>query len=105
MNSVLALIAGAILPLAFAPFNWFPIAFVSPAILLAVWLRSRPLVAWWRGWLFGFGFFGAGASWVYVSIHHFGNANVPLAVLITVLFVFCTGFIYCFPRALLFLIF
>ncbi|WP_267256486.1 apolipoprotein N-acyltransferase [Coxiella endosymbiont of Ornithodoros maritimus] len=88
MNSVLALITGVILPLAFAPFNWFPIAFISPTILLAVWLRSRPLVAWWRGCLFGFGFFGVGASWIYVSIHHFGNANVPLAVLITVLFVF-----------------
>ena len=88
MNSFLTLIAGAILPQAFAPFNRFPIAFISPAILLAVWLRSRPFLAFWQGSLFGLGFFGVGVSWVYLSIHHFSNHNVLLAIVITILFVF-----------------
>ncbi|QTS83890.1 Apolipoprotein N-acyltransferase [Coxiella endosymbiont of Amblyomma nuttalli] len=75
------------LVLAFSPFGWFPIAFISPAILLAIWLRSRPLQALWQGWIFGVGFFGAGISWVYISIHSFGHTHIPLAVLITILFI------------------
>ena len=86
--TLLAIITGAILALAFPPFGWFPIAFISPVILLAIWLRSGPLQGLWQGWIFGVGFFGVGASWVYISIHSFGNANIPLAVLITVLFIF-----------------
>lgn len=84
----LAIIAGAILVLAFPPFNWFPISFISPVILLAIWLRSRPLQSLWQGWIFGVSFFGIGTSWVYISVHSFSNSNTPLAVLITVLFIF-----------------
>ncbi|AKQ33589.1 apolipoprotein N-acyltransferase [Candidatus Coxiella mudrowiae] len=86
--NLFAILAGALLALAFAPANWFPIAFISPAILLSIWERYTPLQSLWRGWLFGLGFFGIGTSWIYVSIHKFGNANVPLAVLITILFIF-----------------
>ncbi|MFW0094613.1 MAG: apolipoprotein N-acyltransferase [Coxiella endosymbiont of Haemaphysalis qinghaiensis] len=86
--NLLAILSGALLPLAFAPANWVPIVFISPAILLAIWLHSTPVQSLWRGWLFGLGFFGTGTSWVYVSIHQFGNASTPLAVLITILFIF-----------------
>lgn len=88
LSTLLAIIAGAILVLAFPPFSWFPIAFISPVILLAIWLRSGPLQGLWQGWIFGVSFFGLGTSWVYISIHSFGNANIPLAILITVLFIF-----------------
>lgn len=84
----LAITAGAILVLAFPPFNWFPIASISPVILLAIWLRSRPLQGLWQGWIFGISFFSMGTSWVYISIHSFSNINIPLAVLITILFIF-----------------
>ena len=86
--NLLAILSGALLPLAFAPTNWVPIVFISPAILLAIWLHSTPVQSLWRGWLFGLGFFGIGTSWVYVSIHQFGNASTSLAVLITTLFIF-----------------
>lgn len=86
--TLLAIIAGAILALAFPPFGCFPIAFISPVILLAIWIRSGPLQSLWQGWIFGVGFFGIGASWVYISIHSFSNANITLAVSITVLFIF-----------------
>ncbi|WP_304985322.1 hypothetical protein [Coxiella-like endosymbiont] len=55
------------MPLAFAPANWFPIAFISPEILLAIWKHSNPLQSLWRGWLLGLGFFGIGTSWIYVG--------------------------------------
>lgn len=87
MFSFIAFIAGGILPLAFAPIHWFIIAFISPAILLFILERSTTKQAFWRGWYFGLGFFGVGASWVYISIHHFGNANVVLAGFIALLFI------------------
>ena len=78
------LAAGAALPLAFAPFGLYPVAFASLAALFLAWHRcGTPRLAFLRGWLFGLGSFGAGISWVYES---FGFANVagPLAFALTV---------------------
>ena len=82
-----SLLSGAALPFAFAPYNAYSLAFLSPAILLFIWLRAKPWQAALQGLFFGFGFFGVGISWVYISIHHFGNAPIPLATFITALFV------------------
>ncbi|MFI4954608.1 MAG: apolipoprotein N-acyltransferase [Gammaproteobacteria bacterium] len=83
----ISLLLGALLPLAFAPFNMYPIAILVPGALLLVWGSPNPKQLLWRGWLFGCGFFGIGVSWVYVSIHEHGFAPVWLASLITILFV------------------
>lgn len=88
---LLALIAGTLLPLAFAPFHAYPLAFICPALLLFVWLRSTPWQAFWRGWLFGIGLYAVGASWVYISIHVYGKSPAPLAGLITALFILIMG--------------
>jgi len=93
-GDVLALLAGAALPFAFAPLSWFPLAVISPALLFITWLGATPRRALWRGYLFGLGQFGVGVSWVYVAIHDFGYASVPLAVFLTALFV---AFIALFP--------
>lgn len=84
--AVLALLSGAALTLAFSPFDIYSIAFFAPAILLYIFLSAKPKQAVGFGWLFGFGFFATGSSWVYVSIHQFGNASAPLAGFITLLF-------------------
>jgi len=84
-----ALIAGALLPGAFSPFGIWPLAVVCPAVLLALVLRLEPRAAALRGWFFGAGMFGTGSSWVYVSIHDFGYAPVPLAAALTL--GFCLG--------------
>lgn len=102
----LALLAGAALTLAFAPFHLFPIAILSPALLLGTWLSVTPQRAFRRGFLYGLGFFGTGVYWVYISIHTYGDAPVWLAGIITIgficilaLFSAMTGFIlnYYFP--------
>lgn len=80
-----ALISGALLPLAFAPFNIYSLAFILPAILLFIFLQSNCKQAFFLGWIFGFGFFGTGTSWVYISIHQFGNTSAFLAGFITIL--------------------
>jgi apolipoprotein N-acyltransferase len=90
----LSLIAGSLLPLAFAPFEFYPLAIICPAVLLWLWLHGTTKQAFWRGYLFGLGFFGVGVSWVYISIHQFGGANIALAFFITALMI---GFLALFP--------
>ncbi len=92
----MALLSGASLPLAFAPFDLYPVAYLAPAILFAGWIDARPSRAAWRGFLFGLGMFGIGVSWVYVSLHDYGNMPGPLAGLAVLLFV---AFLASFPAA------
>lgn len=77
------LLLGVMLTFAFAPYEIFPLAVLAPAGLLALWLDTSPRRAFWLGFLFGAGLFGAGVSWVYHSIHVIGEVPVPLAVFIT----------------------
>ena len=84
-----ALVTGALLPLAFAPFGWWPLVILVPLALLALLARLRPAAVALRAWCFGTGMFGTGASWVYVSIHVYGAAPVPLAGALTA--AFCMG--------------
>ena len=81
--------AGATLPLSFAPFELFPVAFVSLAALFLAWRGCRaPRRAFLRGWLFGLGSFGAGMSWIYESFA-FANVGGALAFVLTVGLVGC----------------
>ena len=73
---LLALIAGAAMPLAFAPFNYWWLAGVLPAVQVALWLDCAPRVAAWRGFWFAAGQFGVGTYWLYISIHGFGQAPI-----------------------------
>lgn len=83
---LLALLAGALYIFAFAPFHYDWLAFLAPALLLYCWKDASPKRAFFYGFLFGLTEFGIGTSWVYVSIHNFGNANTLLAGFITALF-------------------
>ena len=84
---IVALVAGAIFPLSLAPFDAWPAALISIALLFQL-SKSLPAIqAAWIGFAYGIGFFGTGASWVYVSIHNFGGANMLLAGLLTLIFV------------------
>ena len=94
MRLAVALAAGALMPLAFAPFGWFPLALFAPAVLFALWQTASPRQAFWQGYLFGFGMFGFGVYWVYISIHVYGHSPLPLAVGVMLLFV---AFLALFP--------
>lgn len=87
LKDIAILLAGALLPLSLAPFNWW---WFAPLPLLAyLWLSHNISCTrrYWRSFLFGLGYFGSGASWVYVSVHDYGHAPAPLAALLTFLFV------------------
>jgi apolipoprotein N-acyltransferase len=83
-----ALVAGALSVAGFAPLAAFPLPFLTLAGLLLLWRRAAtPRGAFWIGFAFGAGLFGAGVSWVYVSLHDFGMMPAPLAAIGT--FAFC----------------
>ncbi|HSD60541.1 MAG TPA: apolipoprotein N-acyltransferase [Burkholderiales bacterium] len=92
-----ALLLGAATVGGFAPFHLFPLPVLTLAGLFWLWSRaSGPRAAALVGFAFGLGLFGAGASWIYVSLHDFGAMPAALASLAT--FLFCT-LLALFPAA------
>lgn len=89
-------VAGAATVLAFAPVGLFPLALVTFGLLAHFLMEATPRSTFWSGYAFGLGLFGAGVSWVYVSLHTFGAMPLPLAALAT--FLFC-AFLALFPAA------
>ncbi len=76
----LAFPAGAALALAFAPFNFWPLAILCPALLLLMWQGATPRQAARTGFWFTCGTFLAGTYWIYHSVHIIGNAPVWIAL-------------------------
>lgn len=83
----IALLGGAAGPLAFSPNNMWLLGFVSVMGLYIALKYATPRQGAITGWFFGLGFFGLGASWVFVSINVYGNASEFLAGLLTLFFV------------------
>ena len=84
---LLMFVAGVITVLGFAPFHAPPVPFITLALLFWQWSQAAtPRIAFNDGWWFGLGFFLAGVSWIYVSLHTFGAMPMPLAASATLLF-------------------
>ncbi len=81
----LTLLSGASLTFAFAPFDLWPVTFL--AVATAIYQLARSNRGFLTGWLFGFGWFGAGISWVHVSIADYGGlplfASIALMALLS----------------------
>jgi apolipoprotein N-acyltransferase len=98
----LCVASGAVTPLSFAPFNLWPIGLISIAVFaIASYHAQTPKIAFLYALSFGLGYFGTGASWVYVSIYHFGSTGLPLAILLTSLFIAFVAFFFALPFYLL----
>ncbi|MFY8327330.1 apolipoprotein N-acyltransferase [Pseudoalteromonas sp. ZZD1] len=86
----LALVAGLFLTLSYAPFGIWPLTFVC--LIVAIYTshnqqygKKPSKQAAKYGFLFGLGWFGAGISWVHVSIATFGGMPLAASVLLMVL--------------------
>jgi len=86
-SKTLAFCSGAVAVLAFAPFSLSWVAPLSLTLLFGLWQSTTPSQAFKLGWWFGLGFMGFGVSWLYISIDQFGGIGLPLAIIITLLFV------------------
>src|SRR5215469_6549703 len=78
-RALFALLAGGLLAAAFAPLNLWPVAVLSPAMLMWLWQGATAREAARLGFCFSFATFSAGTYWLYISIHGFGGAPVWLA--------------------------
>lgn len=96
-GDLLALAAGLALPLAFAPFDLFPLAVLSPALLFLLWQHATPREAFRRGYVYGAAMFGLGVSWVFVSMYDNGGVGLALSLFLTSFFVL---FLALFPALL-----
>lgn len=92
-TDLIALLAGGLTTLAFAPFNLWPLALVGTGLLFRIWLQSgragfRP------GLLYGLGLMGSGVTWLHVSIAQFGNVGWLFPILVTTVFVLIMALYY-----------
>ncbi len=87
MRLLIVLIAGALLPLAFAPINIYSLSFFSLATLCYFWMDAKPSQAFWTGLVYGIGFFSVGVSWVFISINTYGNTPLLISIVMTALFI------------------
>jgi len=91
--ALVALLSGLCIPLALAPFNFWPLIFVGVAGFFWLSLRAtNQRQAAWLGWLFGVGQFGLGISWIYSSMQTV-QTPVWLGLLLTA--VFCLAVALC----------
>ncbi|HZV98128.1 MAG TPA: apolipoprotein N-acyltransferase [Methylophilaceae bacterium] len=98
---LLLFLLGAISTLGFAPFYLYPIPIATLAGLFYFVQKSvSAKQAAWLGFAFGLGFFGAGVSWIYVSLHDFGGMPWWMAGFST--FTFCV-FLSLFPALVCYL--
>ncbi len=78
---IAAFLLGVLTVSAFAPFYWFPVPLITLALLFLLWRSSfRPAQTVWLGFVYGMGLFGAGVTWLYVSLHDFGGMPPVLAI-------------------------
>ena len=82
-----ALILGGLLPLAFAPFNYYLLAPLSLAGLFIILEDSSAKQAFVLGWLFGIAEFSIGVSWLHTSLHEFSHVDFWVSTIITAIFV------------------
>jgi apolipoprotein N-acyltransferase len=84
VHYLLSVLAGAALPLAFAPFQQFWLAPLSYAVLFYAWRNAPPKRAYGLGFAYGCGSFGFGTYWTYIAVREFGEAPIALAGSLTV---------------------
>lgn len=94
---LLAFLAGASMTLALAPFDLWPLALLSLALFYAGLRQLAPRAALWRGWWYGLGTYLTGISWIYVSIHDYGEAPPLLAGFLTLSFCMAIAFFFGLP--------
>ena len=86
LTILIALLAGAVFIFALAPYGFWPVALVSPAILYALLMpQMSGKRAFVIGQAYGTGLWCVGAFWLYTSIHVYGDTPVWLALIMIAL--------------------
>jgi apolipoprotein N-acyltransferase len=91
LRGAAAAAAGALLACSFAPLDWWPLAILSPALLMWLWQGATPRLAAWLGFWFNAGTFAAGTYWLYISIRIFGEAPLAIAIVLMLALIVIMG--------------
>lgn len=70
--------------LAFEPFGIYPLIFITLSALFFIWRSSRAGSCATTGFLFGLGLYIPGVSWLFISVHEFGEAPMLFAAAVVV---------------------
>lgn len=88
----LAALAGALSTLSFAPFGWWPLQFITLALLFALVERAATArQAFFIGWAFSFGWMASGVWWLFISLHRYGGLPAWMAVIAVALLAAAMG--------------
>ncbi|MFK8067405.1 MAG: apolipoprotein N-acyltransferase [Gammaproteobacteria bacterium] len=87
LRYLIAIIAGGLMPLAFSPFGFYPVAIFSLAVLFYLCLGTSSAKSFKIGLLYGLGYFTIGISWLQISIHQFGLPVLAFSISMTILFI------------------
>ena len=86
LTILIAWLAGAVFIFALAPYGFWPVALISPAILYALLMPDMTgKRAFLIGQAYGTGLWCVGAFWLYTSIHVYGDTPVWLALIMIAL--------------------
>lgn len=88
---LIALFSGAIFSFSLAPYHYWWLAILSPALLYACLSKRSPKQAFMIGWAYGIGLWFVGAFWLYTSIHVYGDTNAVLSVLMIAIMALVMG--------------
>lgn len=91
---LLAILAGALTTLAFAPFHFWPLVLLGPGLLFLLWSREAGGGDFSTGFAYGLGLMGSGVSWLHVSIAQFGDLGWLFPLVVTVGFVVVVALYY-----------
>ena len=82
----IALAAGGVYILGYAPFNLWPLTPVAILLLLGCLHNQQTSKGFFIGWVFGIGLFGSGVTWIYHSLNVYGDMSTEVASVLTIVF-------------------
>ena len=88
---LISLFSGAIFSFALAPYYYWWLALLSPALLYACLRKRSARQAFGIGWAYGFGLWFVGAFWLYTSIHVYGDTGAALSVVMIAIMALAMG--------------
>jgi len=98
LKYLLALGAGALVHLSMAPYDLWPMSLIGLYVFTMLICRQIGMKeTFLLAMAFGIGMFGAGVSWVYVSIHTYGGIPAALSVFLTFGFAVFLSLLFAVP--------
>jgi len=85
-QSLIALVAGALMVFAYAPFNLFVLAPVCWAVLWLLWQEGSPRRVACLSLAWAFGYFWSGGGWLFVAFHTYGGMAAWLSIFLLSIF-------------------